>query len=275
MRLICIFLYPLLCLLGGCIRTSYAQQIIGRPMLPLNPGCGIYVVETATYANSQLLRKASALTGLADSKAFTFSCWAKMAADGNTKAFVVINTSGASVRFQINRGTGNGLVFSGINSSGTTILDAVSTNSKLRISDGWVHIFVCVDLANSGNRHVYFNGVEDTGVTWTTYTNDTIDLSPTSPGVTIGANALDNNKFDGSMAEFWLDDVYLNAPLSFMCNTAGNHPINIGTTGNTPTGSAPAIYLSRNGSGNSWATDSSGNANNMTVTGTLSSTTPP
>lgn len=36
MRLIFIFLYPLLCLLGGCIRNAHAQQIIGRPMLPLN-----------------------------------------------------------------------------------------------------------------------------------------------------------------------------------------------------------------------------------------------
>ncbi len=109
-------------------------------------------------------------------------------------------------------------------------------------------------------------------VTWATYTNDTIDLVPSTP-----YRALFNS--DGSssllafLSEVWFDDSYNDQVCYFYC---GGHPATLGATGGLPNGAAAACYYSLSGNDASWFTDSSGNGNSWGfVSGTKSHTTSP
>jgi hypothetical protein len=89
----------------------------------------------------------------------------------------------------------------------------------------------------------------------------------------IGAGNSGASRLNAAVAELWFDDAYWDVPNNFYEN---GRPRSLGATGATPTGSSPALYLSRDGSGNSWIGDSSTNNNDFTiVAGTIGSTTPP
>ncbi len=132
-------------------------------------------------------------------------------------------------------------------------------------------------------RKIYINGVLDAGTVSTFGPNtEIIDFVAAVPTWQIGRNA-GGDLANGALAELWLDDVYSNTPTAFVRRAATGvcKPISLGATGNLPTGSAPALYLSLNGSGasvgaaNGWAVDSSGNNNGFTVVGTWTTDTPP
>lgn len=264
--------FALLYLWSGCVagRAQPFRSVVDP--YRFGPACGSYTVETAVWNLTQTVTKTGGLTGLADSKALTLSFWIKKANNtSNTRAIIVTDSAGI-VTYQVN--IQSMAVTGGFTAAaGGAGVDFV-TSLKVG-TNAWTHVLITFDVTSSALRHIYINGVEDGSVTWTTYNNTTLDLTP-SGTTNIGINHLGNNIMDGALAEFWFDDVYLNDLGKFACTTSGVHPISLGSTGNLPTGSAPAAYFSRNGSGNSWATDSSGNGNTMTVAaGTLSSTTPP
>lgn len=207
------------------------------------------------------------LAGIADTKVVTLSTWVKFtASDGVSKKLFSIDSDNVpGLRFGVTRNAANTVTIEGRNAVPAVILDATSSFS-LTIASCWVHIYIAIDLANSANRHIYFNGVEDTGMTWTTYSNDTLDLITASATSTeIGANRNNLEVLTGNLAEFWFNDVYFNDPTKFRCSA--NHPIGLGATGDLPTGTAPAVYLSLRGAANTWSVDVSGNGNTFTITG--------
>lgn len=232
-----------------------------------------FTPENADFDGASFGFIAASLTGLPDSSVLTLSFWVRFdGGDGGRQTILgIYGNSGSDIRFLLFRTTGNLLSFEGYNSAGVQLVGATS-NETITVADGWTYILITFDLANASNRHIYFNGVDDASVTWLPYTNGTLDLTASSPLTTLGVNAIGSLLLNGAMAEFWLDNVYLNDPTLFY--DAGS-PISLGTTGQDPTGSSPAVYYSRAGSGNTWVQDSSGNANNLTVTGTLTATTGP
>lgn len=235
------------------------------------------VAHTAVFdGTNDFARFSTSLTGVANSKTFTMAFWIRI--DGTDPAgkfyriwFLQTLTD---PNLWLTRAVSpvHTLSIQARNAANTTILNA-DTSKLLTTTNGWTHIYLAIDLANSSNRHIYFDGVEDSSVTWTTYTDDTIELT-NGGGVstTIGADASNLGPLEGALAEFWFDDTYFNDPTKFI---SGGYPVPLGANGQLPTGSAPVLYLSRAGSGNTWATDSSGNGNNFTVTGSLGSTTTP
>lgn len=208
----------------------------------------------------------------ADTKLFTFSVWVRFDGGDAATQRIFSGWAGTTFKLLIFRSSTNVVRVIGRTTGTTAVLD-VSSTSSLTTASGWTHLYICVDLANSSNRHIYFDGVDVTD-TPTTYTDTAMDISGlASPAQYIGANNDGTSKLNGALAELWfLAGTYLDAPGSF---ASGGVPIDIGATGSTPTGGAPWVYLSRVGSGDTWAQDSSGNARNFTVTGALGTTTLP
>lgn len=206
-------------------------------------------------------------SAFSDAKTYTFSAWIKFDGGDGVRQDLFRNSSG---RFQLNRTTTNTFNLTGSTIGGTPTLNAATSVTKIA-ADGWFHLYICIDMANSSNRHIYFDGVEDASVTWATYNNNAID--GLGSFVRFLAGDTGSNSMNASVCEWWLDDTYLDSPSSF--RSAGNKPIDLGSNGQTPSGTAPAFYYSLTGSGSSWVNDSSGNGNNATMTGTLLSPSPP
>lgn len=230
-----------------------------------------FTANTAVFDGTNDYISVSSLTGLSDSKVFTFSCWANFSGGNGTLQYICQFTTAGTARFYIVKNASNQIDILGRNAAGTNIL-ILRGNVAITDATGWVHIYVCIDLANTSNRKIYTNGTSNT-LTVTTYTDDTIDFAiATTPKYTIGASSSGGNKVFATLAELWMDDTYLDNVAAF---ASAGKPIYLGANGQTPTGTAPAMYYSLNGSGDSWATDSSGNGNTMTVTGALGTGTPP
>lgn len=248
----------------------HGQNNGGRAIRPLNPS---FATANAVFDGStDNLTKSAILTGLSDSKATTFSFWVRFDGGDGIGVQLWMEVFSSTSWVSIDRTTANKIHILARNGSSVVILDATS-NQTVTIASGWTHINICIDLANVSNRHFYFNGLDDVGVTWTTYTNETMDFQHgINSDFSVGGTTSGGSRLNGALTEFWWDDTYLNDPSKFI---AGGCPISLGPNGNLPTGSAPVLYLSLNGSGNSWAIDSSGNGNSFTVVGALGSTTSP
>lgn len=226
--------------------------------------CPVPVYLSNFDGSNDYLSRGSALAGLADAKTFTCSFWIDLnGADGATQN--IQKHGAASAGFQISRNTSNQLVLAGYNAAAVQILSATSSTTMLAAS-GWIHVYIAIDMANSANRHIYFNGTEDAGVTWTTYTDDTIDLNTAASFCFLGSADGATPFLNACVTEYWFDDTYFNDVTKFR-DPATGRPVSLGSTGATPTGTSPVFYLSIVGSGTSWAVDSSTNANNFTANG--------
>lgn len=252
------------------------KRMVSRRFGPTggSSGGGVFVANTAVFDGTDYMRLSAVPTGIADGKAFTLSFWAD-SANSLTEATYLSAASAGTNRFLVYRPNGASVIrVIGRNSAGTTILD-ITSSLTLTAAAGWQHVYIAVDLSTAGGTElykIYVNNVSDGSIIKSVFTNDTIDFNMATPSYTVGANPAGANLFNGEMCEFWLDDVYLNDTSKFY--SAGK-PISLGSNGQTPTGSVPVMYFSLNGSGNSWATDSSSNGNTMTVTGSLGTGTPP
>jgi hypothetical protein len=270
-RLNSILALALLC----CVTVpAAAQHISSGPIMRTiaAAGGGGFTANTAVFdGTSDYMEKITPMTGVTDAKTVTVSFWIKFDSGDGQQRYIYTMGSGSSDKFRVIRTTGNKIGLTGIAPAGTTVLTATSGTS-VTVASGWTHVYIAIDLANSANRHIYFNGSEDGSVTWTTYTDSLMDLDPGTDAFYVGSDLGTGNKLSAALAELWFNDSYFNDTTKFI---SGGDPISLGANGQTPTGSAPALYLSLNGSGNSWATDSSGNGNNFTVGGTLGTTTPP
>jgi len=256
-------------LYAGVDLATFSGQAITN-----NSAVGGFTAQTAVFSSGNYARRTTASTGIADGKAFTLSVWAKSTgSDGVEQTiFDICNSSAPSVpKLRLRKLADNTINIEARTASGTLLLYATNTTA-ITSGSGWVHIYICIDaLTATTNHRLYINGVNE-------YTNSTlsnvndIDLDPTNYRMTVGAGGSATVPWVGELAELWFDDSFHSDHTDFR---AGSVPADIGATGSTPTGTAPALYLSRNGSGNSWATDSSGNGNTLTVTGTLGTGTPP
>ncbi len=231
---------------------------------------GIFITpNTATFDGSTNYMSVGVVpTGIVNSKVVTLSFWMNPAADGvQSYPFYAQKSTGG--RFRVVKTSANKLQVLARNSSNTVILDMTST-STFTVAGGWKHVYMTFDLnAATSTWRLYINQVADAWVV-SINTNDTIEFQPVGPGYAIGADSSGANKFNGALAEVWFRNVYLDTVTAFSrVSQAGVcKPITI-------TATSPAVYFSLAGSGNTWATDSSGNGNNYTVTGTLGTTTPP
>lgn len=150
------------------------------------------------------LSRASALSGVSDGKVVCghFFITPDTVAVVN---YIFSIQSEQNKRFSVHITNTGVLTLSGQNAAGTTILAAtVSGLSAQAYSIGFY-----IDLSNPSNRGVFINGTA-AAVTWTTYTNDSLELSQAR--MQIGANwngSVHSSFLDGKLSEFYFTTDYI------------------------------------------------------------------
>lgn len=212
----------------------------------------------------------------ADSATFLASVWIKTA--GSVFA-QIIDFGTFSLGLQISGVNG----FAEINAFDSAFSSFVQFDSSTINDNAWHNVLAAADCSFAAGSKPLFMYVDDANVI-----TGILDVFPAfvigfSTAVTSGIGATHGGfvPFSGDMAELWFSsNQYLD--LSVTSNrrkfiTAGIHPVDLGSTGSTPTGTQPDIYCSVRAAGS--ATDfatNRGTKGNYTISGslTLSSTNP-
>lgn len=224
-------------------------------------GSGQYAANAVNFDGSVYLSRGADLTGNADSNAISLSFWAKAPTSQDLERTIYTNKNQTfGITFSL-----NSLVISGSNSAGTQILNAVF--SAVSDPDSWNHFMFSADLSDTGKRHAYVNG-SAASITYNTYTNGLIDH--TVADHTIGSLDGGLSKFTGDISDVWIDLAnYID--LSNSSNRAkfisgASKPVDLGSSGERPTGSSPKIFLS--GDTSTWHTNK-GTGGGFTENGAL------
>ena len=199
-------------------------------------------------------------------KIFTFSAWVKRS---NIGVNVIFQQGTASNYFKMNF-QNDYLRWRGVTSGSNQAY--LTTNRVFRDTSAWYHIVARFDSTNAtaGDRmRLYINGVEETS--FSTDINPSLNyessINSTDP-IDIGRDNTSNDSFfDGEMAHVHFIDGTAYAASAFGETDA--------TTGIWKPKTNPSVTYGTNGfflkfeNSGSMGTDSSGNANNFTVNGTM------
>jgi hypothetical protein len=199
-------------------------------------------------------------------KTYTFSAWVKRAKlSGTYQGIITAQTAD------------QGLFFGGGDELELFIGDAtqLKTSAKYRDTNGWYHIVFAVDTtqATSSNRtKLWVNGEQVTSFSPSSYPTQNNDTLFNNSGGTmrLGNHGTQSYNFDGSMAHVHFID-----GTAYDADTFGETD---STTGIWKPKTAPSVTYGTNGfflkmeNSASMGTDSSGNSNNLTVSGTITQT---
>lgn len=200
------------------------------------------------------LSRSSDLTGNADSKTFTFSCWYYP-----TSTVMMVYMVGAA-RVYMRQDTSI-IRFWGYDATTTTAINVTIPITVASATDTWNHFLISVDLTDTGKRAIYFND-ELMTPTWSTYANSAIDFTDPTHNIIKDGGAYDG----GRLAHLFLDHDYLD--LSVEANrrnfiTADLHP----ATEATQSALSPILYLPMTGPGTPEV--NAGTGGDFTLNGTI------
>jgi hypothetical protein len=206
-------------------------------------------------------------------KTWTYSAWFKIGnvSTGAKRLFTSYDGSTAINQSTISLGGGVDYAMQIYNApSGSSSIN-LTTNRLFRDCNAWYHIVVAVDTtqATGSNRvKLYVNGVQETSFSTETYGSQNEDFFINSTNLhTIGRRQDNSQYFDGSMAHVHFID-----GTAYDADTFGETDA---TTGIWKPKTAPSVTYGTNGfflkfeNSAAFGTDSSGNANNFTVNGTM------
>ena len=206
-------------------------------------------------------------------KTWTYSAWFKIGnvSTGAKRLFTSYDGSTAINQSTISLGGGVDYAMQIYNApSGSSSIN-LTTNRLFRDCNAWYHIVVAVDTtqATGSNRvKLYINGVQETSFSVETYGSQNEDFFINSTNLhTIGRRQDNSQYFDGSMAHVHFID-----GTAYDADTFGETDA---TTGIWKPKTAPSVTYGTNGfflkfeNSAAFGTDSSGNANNFTVNGTM------
>lgn len=220
---------------------------------------------SATFdGTNDYMVKSGGLSGIADSKLATLSFWVTFnGGDGAQQIIFEIADSSNNVRLSCYKRTDNRIQFIARDASGNTVT-TLYTSPSYTAASGRLHVLFRTDNTSTTARQCWVNG-SSVSLLASNNVNTDIDLATTGD-ISIGASRTGASKLNAKLEELWFKGgAWVDA--SEFRN--GSNPKDIGATGNGTTGGTPHLYLSRNGSGNDWRVDSSGNGNTFTVTGSL------
>ena len=205
--------------------------------------------ECAEFNGSDQYLYQGSLSGISDSKVFTFAASIYLDGTSSESLFTKDSTTSSTYgRFRFNI-SGSGL-FIQVRDSSDTMKINLGIGSSMSGST-WLNILVCFDSSSQSNCKVYVNGTDKT-ITFNTWTADyTIPFSSEIPVTKIGANLGSNttgNYYDGRIGFLFFDPVYTDLTqeatrLKFF--DAFNYPVDLGSNGSNPYGSQPLIYINK------------------------------
>ncbi len=235
-------------------------------------GLSEYWARSSSFdAASESLRRIGAFNGTgARGVATLMFSFARDATIGTETLLVQTNTAVTQFRgFEITT-VGTTLDIELYNNSNVKILD-VNQTSAFTSAGEWVNVILWFDLSNASNRGMVINNVVKTP-SWTTYTNDTFDISTSDQNTYLGVQQLGSSEFDGDIGNFiWWDqyiDLSAEADRLKYFDGLGN-PIDIQPAIDSGDIQQPMVYLRMDDTGD-LGLDSSTNANNFTMEGTVS-----
>jgi hypothetical protein len=224
-----------------------------------------YTAQGVRFDGAANLQTEVGLTGSpVDAKVGMFSCWFKMM--GNDGGYnVMLEGDGGTLCLSIYRWVDNKIRIVGADAGGTAVLDMYSTSTYM-VGMGWKHILASWDLS-AARAQLYVSDVDDRAGS-PTLTNTNIDY--TSLNWAIGTRFGGALGLNAEVADFYVNFA-TSLDISNSTNrrkfiTAGLAPVDLGSDGSTPTGTAPIIYL--HGAVASWHTND-GAGGGFTLTGTL------
>ena len=150
------------------------------------------------------LSRSSDMTGNADGKTFTFSCWVW---SDTTSSKCIYSNRNPDNGFQVFLSNGSQITVYAKNSSGTAILSGGNPSSTQIAKNTWCHVLISIDLTSTSNRYIYINDENRTSdYPWSTYTNDNIDF--TQSDHTIANRPTGSALIDGRLSNVFLDYTY-------------------------------------------------------------------
>jgi len=222
---------------GNNLGTAGSFTAISGPFTGAR-GASEFIGRSAKFSSGKYLNKSGALTGAASNvKTFTFALAFQW--DTATSSYLFRTVSGEGITT-----LGSTLFRVVLDGPGGAMDARVTVSSSTSI---WQTMLFSVDLADTGKRHVYVNGVS-ASVTWTSYPSTTYDcLLDASFG--IGASPVGGDPFTGDLSFLYISQEYIDFSqeanrLKFFA--AFNYPVDLGEDGSNPTGNQPVIYINNN-----------------------------
>lgn len=227
----------------NALPTKASPNYESQPSISLSaigqPNVGTYTANAVKFANAPYMTISTNLAGIANGQTGTLSLWVRIDAGGGTEDLLVIASSGNPYLRCI--WFGNNFNITAENSSNANILNI---NTAIGYSPGttWLNVLASWNLA-TGATNFYINNVSDNSSPSTI--NDTINYAHAGNICSIGGSAVGTALLNGSLAEVWFDTSFMD--LSVAGNRAkfisAGLPVNLGSAGQTPTGSSPLLYL--------------------------------
>lgn len=223
------------------------------------------------------LSKSSDYTGNSDSSTGIVSFWFRIEGTANKTWYVLGSDANSTGGFSVQRLSGAGGSFTapyGFNislASNASNRFQFGTTAGFTSSSAWHHLLASWNTnASSGARtsHLYIDDVSDRVTNIDTGSAFNADYTQSTHSV--AADTAGSEKFYGDLAEvYFAPGQYLdfsNSANRRKFITDALKPVELGSTGQFPTGVAPILYLS--GSKDTFATNK-GTGGGMTITGTL------
>jgi hypothetical protein len=235
---------------------------------PTDDGSGLTVPFVTFDGTNDSLNVDDATLGHSDGKQFLISFWMRTSQPLGTPSFLFVTaapavTIGMSLTFDNDK-----LRFRLSDSTGAKLAEVTST-TEVTSNLGLVHVLVAVDL-NVPTVQMAINGVLETLTISVAPTNGTGNFKNTT--FFLGISQVGNALFEGEMGQFYIAQEYLD--ISVQANIDkfydNGNPVDLGTDGSTPTGTAPIIFLN-----NPLATwkNNLGSGGNLTEVGPLTAGT--
>jgi hypothetical protein len=212
---------PLRSAVSGIIYGQFAvrQTLAGAEGGGILHAPGIYRAAATSFDGSDdILSRGAELTGAADSKLWTGSLWFYHDDSTTTEMMLYQSPTGvssANCRVYVD-GSVSAAVVEGENAPGSGVLGlSIQTGNNTVISDRWHHLMWSVNRADTGQRHLYIDGVSSLNVN--SYTDVANEF--TNGDFYVG-NRGDNPSFfawSGQLAEiYYYPGIYLD--LSVLAN---------------------------------------------------------
>lgn len=201
-----------------------------------------------------------------DSTMMTLSAWFFVAALGSARTLFDDPRSGPGLTL-----TNTNLLQCEWKNTGSTSILRVDFGTIS--TTGWHHVILSCDITNTSKRHAYLDD-SAAAVVWNTYNGGAGSFGLNGATYGLGATSGGTQKLAGGLAElFHMHGQYMD--LSVAANRqkfrgSDGHPVDLGTTGDVPFGTAPHIYLSiRDGQTANEFVANRGTGGNFTLTGAL------
>lgn len=238
----------------------------GKFTVSTTPPGGPFPVNAVHFGGSaDNLQREAALSGAVDSNSLLLSLWFNITGGDGVAQFLFTDSS---AKILLQRRTSGIFQFRLRSPAPATIWEIDTTASYTTVSNpGWHHLLIAAELDASPVGQIY---IDDTAAPFSVAEPLAEgDIDWTVGDYFIGSTQVPGAWYNGDLAEVYITNEYLD--ISDVNNRrlfidANGFPVDLGSTGNTPTGTDALIYFS--GDTSTWHTND-GSGGGFTENGAL------